>query len=207
MLICKHSKIQEEDRKDETPWFDGRGGVYYNPDAPCHKCGGKLDPCQDYGDEYFCEPCGEKYGSGSVFHQPGNCEDCQFPLTKQPEQPPTYECKACIKKNREEARKNFDKAVPVQQLINEIVQSMGYKDNEDYELSVIREVSECGKECVWWQNRNRIIADRLRQGKSLTERSDGNSEQVSSPQEQISQKGVYRRRNCLNRRRKEVPFI
>jgi hypothetical protein len=136
MLNCKHFQISEAGRKEETPWFDGKGGIYKNPDAPCHKCGGKLSPCHDYGDEYICPPCMEKYGGGSVFHQPGTCTDCNLELVKQKKRSQGYECKPCFNKGIEEARNSV--GIPVEQILDELAQSMTYKDHEDYELMFLK---------------------------------------------------------------------
>ncbi len=170
MLKCKHWHIQQEDRdkQAEKENYDGKGGMYANKDLPCHDCGGKLSP-HPAQQGYVCENCMEETDGTSIYPRPGNCLECGYELTLDKHWRQSYYCVACHKATIEQSRKDFAAGnhTTLDSMIDELAQSMGYKNHEDMELSIIREVDECGPECVWWKMRAEIIRRRTKEGKSL----------------------------------------
>ncbi len=82
---------------------------------------------------------------------------------------PLNQCRH-LRLNQSKSKWDFKEALDVRQILDLEAQDMGYQDYEDLELAIIREVGECGANCVWWNWRKEIIKKREERGKSLTER-------------------------------------
>lgn len=166
-MPCKHAEIDAEIRRkaaeNHKPWQEGDGGVYLNVETPCRECGGKLSLREDF-DRWLCKKCLFEDGkSVSVKREPGVCIHCNSELVKQPKSKPTYRCQACFERRLETSRQSIatGKVVSCREMKDRLAQTMGYTNYEDYELSVIREVEQCGTGCSWEKKAAIIKKNRL----------------------------------------------
>jgi hypothetical protein len=98
-----------------------------------------------------------------------NVEGADKLITMQKHKVPLNQCRH-LELNQKKINWDFKEDLDVRKILDLEAQDMGYKDYEDLELGIISEVGNCGSNCVWWDWRLRIIEERKRKGKSLTQR-------------------------------------
>jgi len=95
---------------------------------------------------------------------------CKDKLVLMESRTPFKECKhSKLNQSKSDWELRAEGSLDIRQVLDLEAQNMGYKDYEDLEVSLIREVGECGPECVWWRWRGEIIEEREIRGKPLVE--------------------------------------